>query len=676
MPRVVEVSQHRHWMTSPILFGVPPDGTLRVPPGMRTQIDPVAPVTGRSCTIRASCSPGARAIDSLVERRRLPTLSSAAWTSSLWEGFFSRRDVAVHLLSSRGTVVAAFPVRRERGFARKLVGLQNPHVPCWVPAAGRQHPRLAALLLDRMLDRCDCLELRRLPLDGPLARALRLEASFRELPLTELEHPAGEVSVPLAGPWPDVRARRCRATCAATAATRPSWRRWARWSSSWSKGGPRWAPRSTPASSSRPAAGRGPGQPHPLRARRAPVLQAAGRAGGGPGQAGALPAQARGPGHRLRIRPAQRRAHRLPEDRLRRVARPLLARHGPAHDDPAPLDRAGRGQLVPPGRASPWKDRWVSQHERMGTLRVYADRARARLAHWAGPLLRGIKRVPGARRTVGLLRAGLARVRGGCDTDFVHGSRARDPSDVHVPRARARARLTCTGSVERARLTSTCTSTAHVHGIRRTCTSHVLVHVHVHEHGSRARDPSKRARLTCSCTCTKTCTKSVKRVRLTCSCTCTKTCTKTCSCTCTKTCTKSVKRVRARAPPAVSPPAAGSPPTAGQPAAQVARRQPEPRAQGRGEHLQGGQIRLLEGQVALVVGVARHQIVDLDARGRRGLHGLQVQQQPGRQGRADLGVDARQVVVEPPARLQQVADRQPARPPARSPTSQAAPLVR
>ena len=97
--------------------------------------------------------------------------------------------------------------------------------------------------------------------------------------------------------------------------------------------------------------------------------------------------------------------------------------------------------------------------------------------------------------------------------------------------------------------------------------------------------------------------------------------------------------------------------------AQLAGRQPEPRAQGAGKHVQGRQLGVLERQVALEVGVARHQIVDLDAGGRGGARWCAgAAAVPGASAARHLGVDARQVVVEPSPRLQQVAHRQPALP--------------
>ncbi len=354
------------------------------------------------------------AIDSLVERRRLPAFSGAAWISSLWEGFFSRDDVAVHLLSSRGSVVAAVPLRRELGLVRTLVGLHNPHVPCWVPPLDVEHPRLAALLFDRLFDRCDCLELRRLPLDGPLARALRLEASFRELPLVEQEHPASEVSVPLAGPWSEFERRLSRNL-------RRDGRHHAKLAALGKlemevcEGGPCLGPALDACFELEARGWKGTsgssilGEPGARLFYKLLAARAAAR--------GKLALyQLKLDGRLIAFEYDLRSEGRL--DCLKIGYDQSLARHSPGTVLRMMVLRRsierGEAGSYHLGAASPWKDRWVSQHERMGTLRVYADRARARLVHWAVPLLReGIKRVPGARRTVGLLRAGLARVRGG-----------------------------------------------------------------------------------------------------------------------------------------------------------------------------------------------------------------------------------------------------------------------
>jgi CelD/BcsL family acetyltransferase involved in cellulose biosynthesis len=353
------------------------------------------------------------AIDSLVARRRLPTLSGAAWMSSLWEGFFpGDQSVAVHLLASGGAVLAALPVRREPGFARKLVSLQNPHVPCWVPALDDRHPRLAALLLDRMLAACDCLELRRLPLDGPLARALRLEASFRDLPVSEHERPRGEVSLSLFGPWPAFEAtlsrhlrRDARRLDALGALGRVELEL--------VEGGPALGPALDACFALEARAGR--------RMSAAPILTE--------------------PGARLFYKLLAARAaarKQLALFLLRLEGRVIAFEYGvrsegridclkTGHDgalaDHAPgtilrmmiLQRSierGEATSYHLGQASRGKARWASEVERIGTLRVFADSARARLAHLAIPALRATaRRLPGARRTVGLLRRGLALAR-------------------------------------------------------------------------------------------------------------------------------------------------------------------------------------------------------------------------------------------------------------------------
>jgi CelD/BcsL family acetyltransferase involved in cellulose biosynthesis len=350
------------------------------------------------------------AIDQLADRRRLPAFSSVAWTSSLWEGFFPRDEVAVHLLSMGGRVVAAIPVRREVGLASKLVGLQNPHVPCWIPALDVEQPRLAALLLDRMFAQCDCFELQRLPLDGPLARALRLEASFRALPVSEQEHPAAEVSLPLAGPWPAFEQTLSR---------------------NLRRDGRHLGKLQTLGEVSFELIERGPAL--------GPALDACFEleARGWKGQRGnpilsepgarlfykllAARAAARGElalyllkldGRVVAFEYDLRRAGRI--DCLKIGYDEALARYSPGTVLRMSILRRsierGEASSYHLGPASPWKDRWGGQRERIGTLCVFADRARARLIHWAGPSLReAIKRLPGARRTVQLLRAGLGR---------------------------------------------------------------------------------------------------------------------------------------------------------------------------------------------------------------------------------------------------------------------------
>ena len=339
------------------------------------------------------------AIDTLVERRRLPTLSSAAWTSSLWEGFFAGdQEVEVHLLELDGAVVAVFPLRRERGIARKLVGLQNPHVPFWMPALDDGQPHLAALLLDQLLARCDCLELQRLPLDGPLARALRLEASFRDFPFTEQEHPQGEVSLTLFGPWSSFEPTLSKNL-------RRDGRQIARLEALGKlefelvESGPALGPALDACFRLEAQGGKGvDGRPKVfepgarlfyklLAARAAAQKKLALYLLKLDGRVVAFEYDLRSEGRLdcLKIGHDESLARHLPGT----ILRMLILRRS--------IER-GEATSYHLGQASPWKARWASETERVGTLRVFADSARARLVHWAVPIWRNtVERLPGAR---------------------------------------------------------------------------------------------------------------------------------------------------------------------------------------------------------------------------------------------------------------------------------------
>jgi CelD/BcsL family acetyltransferase involved in cellulose biosynthesis len=354
------------------------------------------------------------AIDGLCERRSLPALAGWPWLSAFWESF---RDgdpgVSVQLLERDGVLVAALPVWTGGVALRKAIGLENEHVPCWTAAIDEADPELAPQLLQRLLvdGDADCLELRRLPLDGPLCRALHAAAATAGLAVVVHESPVGEVGLALRGPWASF------------------------------EGG---------LSKNLRRDGR---QIDKLRALgRVEMEVVTGGAGleacldecfalearGWKGQAGTpvlSDPQARRFYGRLAARTAARGQLALYllkldgrviafEYDLRAGGRieclkigydESLHRHSPGTILRMLLLRRaierGEASEYHLGRESEWKRRWSNERARLGTLQIFARSARGRLAHLV-PLMRGrLKRLPGVKQSVALTLEARARIK-------------------------------------------------------------------------------------------------------------------------------------------------------------------------------------------------------------------------------------------------------------------------
>lgn len=113
---------------------------------------------------------------------------------------------ALHALYDGDRPIAALPLVRATGPARALVSLDNEHNPYWL-AAGALDRETAELLLDRALDGADYLFLRRLPLDGPVARALTAAAEARGLNTSVIPSEHGDARLALDRPWPELWSR-------------------------------------------------------------------------------------------------------------------------------------------------------------------------------------------------------------------------------------------------------------------------------------------------------------------------------------------------------------------------------------------------------------------------------------------------------------------------------------
>jgi hypothetical protein len=361
------------------------------------------------------------AMDQLVDHANLPELASGSWWSAFWEGFHpGDPQVEMQLLYQGERLLAAVPVRADGNLVRRRVGLENEHAPYWAaavdPRALEREPLLAGALLDRLTSGVECLELRRLPLDGPLARALKAEASARHWPVVELTNPVAEVGLPLFGPWPNFQKTLSK-----------NLRRDARLLTR------------LPGELSfevveGPEPGLGPGQRQGdarLEAQLASCFELEAR--GWKGQLG-TPVLADAAAHRFYRRLAVRASARgrlalyLLKLDGRLIAFEYNVRGGGrieclkiGYDESLSryspgtalrmliLRRAierGEAREYRLGRESEWKLRWATDVTRIGTLQVYAGTRRGRLAYYGGPALRSLlKQLPGMQRLVAGVRS-------------------------------------------------------------------------------------------------------------------------------------------------------------------------------------------------------------------------------------------------------------------------------
>src|SRR5688572_17205836 len=110
-------------------------------------------------------------IDELVSRAQLEPLASAAWTLAYWEAFGRNERIEVHLLRRGRRLVAAIPLQRSGMLPRTLRALQNEHHPYFVPAVDPD-PDVVEQILERLLTIAERLDLRRLPFESRIGRAL------------------------------------------------------------------------------------------------------------------------------------------------------------------------------------------------------------------------------------------------------------------------------------------------------------------------------------------------------------------------------------------------------------------------------------------------------------------------------------------------------------------------
>jgi CelD/BcsL family acetyltransferase involved in cellulose biosynthesis len=351
------------------------------------------------------------AMDQLVDHANLPELASGSWWSAFWEGFHpGDPQVEMQLLHQGERLLAAVPVRADGYLVRRRVGLENEHAPYWAaavdPRALEREPQLAGALLDRLTGGVECLELRRLPLDGQLARALKAEASARRWPVVELANPVGEVGLPLFGPWANFHNTLSK-----------NLRRDARLLAK------------LPGELSFEVLESG----DQLERELAVCFDLEAR--GWKGQAG-TPVLADAAAHLFYRQLAQRASARgrlalyLLKLDGRLIAFEYTLRGGGrieclkiGYDESLSrfspgtglrmliLRRAierGEAREYRLGRDSEWKRRWITDLARIGTLRVYAGSRRGQLAYYGGPALRSLlKRLPGVQPLVARLRRGI-----------------------------------------------------------------------------------------------------------------------------------------------------------------------------------------------------------------------------------------------------------------------------
>jgi hypothetical protein len=369
------------------------------------------------------------AMDQLVDHANLPELASGSWWSAFWEGFHpGDPQVEMQLLHQGERLLAAVPVRADGHLVRRRVGLENEHAPYWAaavdPRALEGEPLLAGALLDRLTCGVECLELRRLPLDGPLARALKAEASARRWPVVELTNPVGEVGLPLFGPWPNFHKTlsknlRRDARLLARLPGELSFEVVEGPGPEQRQGQRQWQPQGqgddrleTELASCFDLEARGwKGQlGTPVLADAAAHLfyrQLALRAGARgrlalyllklDGRLIAFEYNVRGGGRIecLKIGYDESLSRYSPGTALRMLILRRAIEHGEAREYRL-------------GRESEWKLRWATDFTRIGTLQVFAGSRRGQLAYYGGPALRSlVKRLPGMQRLVAGLRRGM-----------------------------------------------------------------------------------------------------------------------------------------------------------------------------------------------------------------------------------------------------------------------------
>ena len=394
---------------------------------------PGAPLSWTELRHPEQLGPWRAAINDLVDRRRLPELASGDWWSAFWEAFFPDDPrVRLQVLHRSGRVVAVLPMQRQGRIVRRMVGLQNEHAPMWAVPVDDSDDQLGSAMLDRLTEGVDCLELRRLPLDGPLAGALKAAAAARGFPVVELPSEGGEVGLSLQGPWSSFEKTLSRNL-------RRDGRQLAKLQAIGQvefevvEGGPRLACELTACFELEVRGWKGKRGTAVLADTRALrfyrwLAERAGARGRFvlyllklDGRIIAFEYDLRG-GARiecLKIGYDEALSRHSPGTVLRMmVLRRTIERN-----------EASEYRL---GRASEWKRRWVTSQARIGTLRVFARSRRGRLSYLTGPVMRGsVKRLPGVRPAIGYARKVLELVRDRLRGRLAEG--ARTASDSNQP---------------------------------------------------------------------------------------------------------------------------------------------------------------------------------------------------------------------------------------------------
>jgi CelD/BcsL family acetyltransferase involved in cellulose biosynthesis len=358
--------------------------------------------------------PWRAAIDDLCDRRALPALAGWPWLSAFWESFRAGDDaVSVQLLERDGALVAAVPVWTGGAALRRTTCLENAHVPCWTAAVDESDPALAPQLVERLLAGvgADFLELRRLPLDSSLCRALLAAATAAGLSVLLHESPVGEVGLPLHGPWPAFE-KTLSKNLRRDGRQIEKLQALGRVELEVVGGGPRLAAYLEECFALEARGWKGQAGTPVLSDPQARQFywRLAARAGARgqlalyllklEGRVVAFEYDLRGGGRIecLKIGYDESLHRHSPGTILRLMLLRRAIERGEAHEYHL-------------GRESEWKRRWSNETTRMGTLQIFASSARGQLAHMV-PVMRGrLKQLPGVKQTVALTLEARAQLK-------------------------------------------------------------------------------------------------------------------------------------------------------------------------------------------------------------------------------------------------------------------------
>lgn len=327
-------------------------------------------------------------VDELVARAELEPLASAAWTLAYWEAFGERQRIEVHVLRRDGRLVAVVPLERSGVLPRTLRAAQNEHHPYFVPAIDVDDPAVADVLLERLLAIAERVDLRRLPFETRVGRALARAASRRELRISRHENTA-DTTIDLSSDWTVIQGRFAKHVRRDARQQRNRLEAMGDVQFRVVTCGDELAP-TLDACFALEAAGWKGTEGEPMRA-RPDTLHFYTRLAALAAERGQLAIYTLElDGRLIAFEYTIRGARRI--ECLKIGYDESLARHSPGTVLRMWLlereARAGQASSYHLGRPSEWKRRWTSELPPVGTLCIYAPTMRGRIAHLAGPVLR------------------------------------------------------------------------------------------------------------------------------------------------------------------------------------------------------------------------------------------------------------------------------------------------